>query len=50
MGKKVISRINKIIAGRYEGEYKEKYQEYLPKGLIGLHEEYIAKTFPAKSN
>ncbi|NDV28748.1 TIGR02285 family protein [Desulfovibrio sp. JC010] len=48
-GRKIISKINRIIDGHYEGEYKNKYQDYLPKHLIDLHERCVSKAFPANS-
>lgn len=47
-GQRIISKVNKIINGRYDGEYKKKYQKYLPQDIISSHEKYVSKAFPAK--
>ncbi|GKT29776.1 TIGR02285 family protein, partial [Aduncisulcus paluster] len=37
-GKRIIHKVNKIVNGQYEEQYKKKYQQYLPKDMIELHE------------
>ncbi|WP_421902346.1 TIGR02285 family protein [Maridesulfovibrio sp.] len=49
-GKRIIGKVNHIINGQYEDEYKKKYQQYLPEKLIGVHEKYSTQVFPLKSN
>ncbi|NDV21702.1 TIGR02285 family protein [Desulfovibrio sp. JC022] len=49
-GKRIISKVNKIIKGRYEGKYKKSYQKYLPADLVGLHEKCVSKAFSTHSN
>ncbi len=49
-GKRIISKVNKILDGRYEGEYKKRYQKYLPGNLIDQHEGFVSKIFPTESN
>lgn len=47
-GKKVVARLNKVLAGQYNEEYKKRYQQFLPPELIPLHERYIGEIFPVK--
>ena len=49
-GKRIINKVNEIIDGQYEEQYKKKYQQYLPKDMIELHEKCSSNLFPLKSN
>lgn len=45
-GKGVITKVNKILKGQYQQEYKERYQEFIPAGTIKIHEKLIPEIFP----
>ncbi|WP_027721919.1 TIGR02285 family protein [Maridesulfovibrio zosterae] len=44
-GKKVIKKINAIIDGKCNEEYKRRYQKFIPKEEIARHDEYVTQFF-----
>ena len=44
-GNKVIARLNDVLGGEYNDEYKRRYQRFLPAEMIALHEQYIRDVF-----
>lgn len=45
-GKKVISRINRILGGKYMDAYKKRYQKFLPPEAVKMHTATISHVFP----
>ncbi|WP_419779389.1 TIGR02285 family protein [Maridesulfovibrio sp.] len=46
-GKKVVSKINKLLNHTYDPDYIQAHQSYLPPEGIKLHNAYLKKVFPA---
>ncbi|CCO24230.1 TIGR02285 family protein [Maridesulfovibrio hydrothermalis] len=45
-GKKIISKINKVLKGTYYEPYKASYQNFLPHEAVKLHNKYVREVFP----
>ncbi len=49
-GERLISKVNRILGGKFYSEYKKQYQKFLPPEAIRLHNRYCNEVFPVKRN